>query len=51
MTNNVEPMNTFPRLEENPAAKDIYPGTSGRTQGDIKEIKPAIKAIGIATIK
>ena len=30
---------------ETPDIKDIYPGTSGRTQGDKKEIKPAANAI------
>jgi hypothetical protein len=33
---------------ENPAAKDKYPGTSGSTQGERKEISPAKNAIGNA---
>ena len=29
-----------------PAANERYPGTSGSTQGEIKEINPAMIAIG-----
>jgi hypothetical protein len=46
-----DPRSTRPRLFENPAAYEIYPGTSGNTHGDRKEIKPAMTAIGNAVIK
>ena len=31
-----------------PAAKDKYPGTSGKTHGDRKETRPTKRAMGIA---
>jgi hypothetical protein len=34
-------------VNDTPEIKEIYPGTSGRTQGDKKEIKPAAKAMKI----
>lgn len=47
-TNKKEPNKTFPRLTENPAANERYPGTNGNTHGDKKEITPAINAKGKA---
>jgi hypothetical protein len=46
-----EPMSTFPRDRENPAAYVKYPGTSGRTHGDRNEMRPARTAIGKAVSK
>jgi hypothetical protein len=47
-TNKTDPRRTFPRLAENPAAKDRYPGTRGNTHGERNEITPAINAKGKA---
>jgi hypothetical protein len=47
----MEPIKTLPRDCENPAAKDKYPGTKGRTQGERKEITPTRTAIGKAVSK
>jgi hypothetical protein len=41
----------LPRLTENPAAKDKYPGTSGSTHGERNETTPAITAKGKAVIR
>jgi hypothetical protein len=50
-TKSSDPKNTLPRLTENPAANERYPGTKGSTHGERKEITPAIKAKGKAVIK
>jgi hypothetical protein len=36
---------SFISVKVTPDIKEIYPGTSGKTQGDKKEINPAAKAM------
>ncbi len=38
-------------FKPNPVIKEIYPGTRGKTQGERKEIIPALKEIKIAINK
>ena len=40
---------SFISVKVTPDIKEIYPGTSGKTQGDKKEINPAAKAIYMET--
>jgi hypothetical protein len=53
--NNKVAINAFDFLTDllafmpNPVMKDRYPGTKGSTQGDRKEITPALNEINMAT--
>ena len=40
-----EPPCALISVNDTPDIKEIYPGTSGRTQGDKKEIRPAANAM------
>jgi hypothetical protein len=40
---------SFISVKVTPDIKEIYPGTRGRTQGDKKEINPAVKAMYMDT--